>query len=1652
MTEPSKTPASADRPIADPGDLLAAGGLLPAGTTLKDHPTDQISARAYRHPALADRPVVALVGDTIAPGVDNETSLLGFGSPQVAAAVGAGPRRGLGFPAAILVHQPEHQAAALAVVDDMNRAARRAKSKPGHAKDLYDEISRRLEPPSLLPSFYEEAGRAFVAADAHKYAAQMFERAREVERTYALDVDEEARRDAFLEFAFSGALTAKSLANYSSGLSDQLEPEAALDAFVDLSIRRTLGGLPPMADTLKIVKRMAKATERDTKERAATEADLMRVLLSAPATANAPGTFWKSARTILVKLAKDDVDLSLLLLRSWPETGRNRTEFSSWWLELLTDCGAIELLKSAVGPSVDAGIDPAVWLSRFHGYSQPGTWRLAALAPHVHQLINTLAPIIAAGTTPVNFVGPRDNFCAEATDLALELKLPVADPTGSLALRGWIHREDGERRPLTHLLDDPRHRPPLEAAIIEWTGSGSAALLNRFAHFRPAIGRAIENKLETLEAAMASDCRLAMLDLERIGPAGFAHHPDLVARLDAITAADLLARQLRAGVADEMGWPELDAAVEGRTIHLAELGNSWPILTIQTDGMARAIGPAGQVASTPLPKERTTATYIGDQFLMVIPNWEKTEAYWSEEPSNTFKPPGAAYHHMDLGYVITDEKTLSTGGPAIAPGDRARPGRAEGIVGDGTHWWKQVPGTDQRLRWREFDPTTGTTGRESIPTWFEEASTDGWDLQFESTLMPLPASKDIEDTPLGQANGLTGTRITARQLEETDQGRLRSNTRQGRASPLKEVRLERIDGVSLTMTTSVYGRWTPVGLIDWPGCAEPLVLKVGDGSVSLWTASNQLLQCPHGHRDAIRAHGTRLHPPLAFWHHFRPRDREGSQVLRTIDPSAAESLLAPAIDVMIAHNAAHPLPARRNHSRSKDRPEPNLTDIIPAVADLGITSPNLRQGVAGITSIVADLHLSLVVFRGRIAELTTTEPADDVPEVPRLDLKQLGEAMAGLPMRLASGRGPALGNLLHDNHQFRPGDQRYRSATNNSGERVGPSAITMIEGVAPYMARATSPFIDDSDREAILTLLDVWSTTIFCEHPEKFFIGRLISKQDNDGHRNDNGVVWRQRQFSNSNHPVEFLELPNEPNLSAVAPEDEIVERRPVECTWGSPAELQEFIAQVRKRGPVAWQPAAADELARRTGISTAEAKLLWAVCPSLVSYPGSQNQSRLKEVRAALDLKAKEAEVARDTLWRRGDARHQLGRVFDGLLTHGIDRWWEPLGDGPDDSASPVALLAQAVVDRFGKAVSIPEDALSSAPDTRHAAGGREGMLTMLAEPENHQKLGQPANPPTSDDLRIVGGDNPGDMSAAWLEWVIIYLHWALYQRPVGDPLYANVAEVVRTLKQRLDEPERLLTTRGATIHLGSTDEAVANLQRLGPEFTPFHGQTHPRHDGVSTAIDGSSFVAIHEGARYLSARLFLRPARFDELPTEIEAVFDRSASLTALRMIRAGRLDAFAARAADTPVSEGEFEANPAASVPDLVATVGDVHGIDAEPATYYLQLLALLEPTDANVKRWNGWTAARIKKAGAALVEAGLVVEAKRARAGRKFFLPGKWITAKAPHLPLEAWKLESANLELTDDEKVVSPLPLWIEPQPPHIAFAEAWDRSQLNPPT
>lgn len=160
------------------------------------------------------------------------------------------------------------------------------------------------------------------------------------------------------------------------------------------------------------------------------------------------------------------------------------------------------------------------------------------------------------------------------------------------------------------------------------------------------------------------------------------------------------------------------------------------------------------------------------------------------------------------------------------------------------------------------------------------------------------------------------------------------------------------------------------------------------------------------------------------------------------------------------------------------------------------------------------------------------------------------------------------------------------------------------------------------------------------------------------------------------------------------------------------------------------------------------------------------------------------------------------------------------------------------------------------------------------------------------------------------------------------------------------------------------------------------------------------------------------------------------------AIRGVKEGLFDSLIA-ALRRPDSAGGCVMDPRVVAPDTVASVQDSLGISESAATYFLQVLCLVECTDRNVKEWNGWKKKDLDQARAELVAAGHVVEAKRSRAGRTAFLPGVWLEASHPNTPMEEWKVPYYLVRY--NPKVFAVVP-WCPPVlPTDELFAAAWER-------
>ncbi|NUS64774.1 MAG: hypothetical protein HOQ46_14155, partial [Saccharothrix sp.] len=276
-------------------------------------------------------------------------------------------------------------------------------------------------------------------------------------------------------------------------------------------------------------------------------------------------------------------------------------------------------------------------------------------------------------------------------------------------------------------------------------------------------------------------------------------------------------------------------------------------------------------------------------------------------------------------------------------------------------------------------------------------------------------------------------------------------------------------------------------------------------------------------------------------------------------------------------------------------------------------------------------------------------------------------------------------------------------------------------------------------------------------------------------------------------------------------------------------------------------------------------------------------------------------------------------------------------------------------------------------------------------------------------------------DRMALWA--VPQVLVWLAHRLPAGSPLRARLPEALALARQRVAHP-------GFAVDLGRWVEADRLGALLGADI-PTDGGVHRYGDWLELARAGDEYC-----------RLVVRPGLVGQAEHDllgaVVALTDAQDVLRMLDRLADDRLTALCAVPVPEGVDPDAYHQDPMVSVPALVAEVATRFDLTEDAAALYLQLLALPDPTDANVARWTGWKPARLRQARTALAATDLVLTAKRARAGRSLFLPGGWLALSAPHVPLESWKAPMFGYAAGQSGAIV--------PQEPVAdLFARAWQR-------
>ncbi|WP_333767473.1 DNA-binding protein [Streptomyces sp. IBSBF 2435] len=1605
-------------------ELLTAGAVLPPDVPEAGERGVPLTARTYRHPGLDDRVVVRLVAGELGAAEDLAAGFLGLAQDAEPVVVGFGLRQSLGFPEWVLVHHPQDGHHALGVVPDLERAARQARSRPKAALDAFVELGERLAAsvPHFLPTYYEQAGRVFLAEENTTYAAQLFTRARKAEAEHGLEVQEERLDAVFLEFALAGALPVTVLSAYAKELAAQVPPEEALRRFTTLCLRRTAGGLPPAARMATDLRKLARAAGRDAN---LTEQEYLAELLRLPATLRAATSWWKGHRTALVALAGREPHVRGLLLDVIP-AGQD-SEMPALWLGLLADSGATAGLWDTSLPGEQRPRDGAAgWLQRFQTHRERArSWRESGRMPELYPLVVRTADLLraelAASGGALKVLHDLDLI-----DLLLSLDIPVAAPEKNdvLLLTQWALGEG--QRDLVRLAADARFHDAfrrgaerfgsddrtLRAIRLLAASPGGSPLLADWV--RSVVRRFTAVGLPQLPEALA---RLKWLPAEALALA-----EEEVREAAGTDLAPVLQRTLRAGLFDELGWPAWEEAV-GALVPQADIedvvvADAWPHLIVAGAAQARVIGAEGTVLTHDLRIPANSATgdpgfhYVDGELLV---HWSDgsggLRGYWHTRADRPQPLEGARstrgvrmdWYQADMPVTLPlPGGGRTTGGGVLHAGDTTVPPERHVLCDGVSYWvWHAESEAEQARGWYEYDPVTGERGRMSKPAFLADALRDAPEgSSFEGgRLRPSPTPG--AGPACAPVDGLVGLRVVQ--------------------SPDGSVRARDLAGHTATLPANS-GR--PAALVVFPGAAQAHAVVRNSWQLAVVDTDGVITSVAKTDRaPGVFGEGSLLLPPVQFWECLTARDPEGSAALRQLDRDTAAALLTAAAD------------------EDKEALPDAIRSLLP------VTHSALVSGIAGVVRHAAGQRAVLDAAADRLTRaldggLEDTGPAGPADAV-------LLDAMNGL--------GDSSGHWWNRDDEadtvFRTLREMKRAGSGPGAEEAGQTARLHLDGrqlpfgrpglgalidrAAAMAFRAAAGTTAEDHRTALCALLAEFDAlglvpNVRAAHWRKVDLHlaagplRTPSGEWRDGawygllplgggsfvalvargSQDDDGCV-----FSGYFHdPAGRFETPAPYTLRASAPLG----------ADGEADRVSAFLRELAARGPAPWFPQAAEEFARLTGVTETAARLIVAGLPQVDAY---ERAFLTAEAREAIGVKAAPAAVAKDDL--QGVDPAIRAAVVAALLPAEPARLWT---EGPDWSAA-----AEVWNSRVGRRTAVPEELLSDAVRVfRRGQYEVRRILPALLHPAGEPQLSRDLEWAVDGDrVKPVGKDTAG-FTAKTLVGSIGLAAWLAHRLPAGDPIRAALPAALGAVHDRLAHPGLVLDL-GRYIGLPDFRKTAGAPTEVGKGFERYGAVILATHDDLPSP--GIRVALLDEAGHdpYLPA---LRADGGRPDPAEVALRLARSASFAALLA------DPGDPRAGGRGTDGTWWPQDPGRSVPDLVADAATEHGVGEDAARLYLMLLAMPDPTDRMTARWTGWKPARLKAARAELAATDLVVEAVRTRAGRSLFLPGGWVDPKAPHVPLERWKAPLFRDLLAEEDALLGAV---VPTEPAAELYRRAWQR-------
>ncbi len=1532
--------------------LRVGGYVLPGAQISEDIPVDTLDARTFSHAGLPSREVVRLTPSTLAQGEDAAMETLGFSLQDVQGELAVVRQRSLGFPSWVLVNMPSDAAEALSVARVFRRNARQALIKPGAAKSAFDaQIAEVSEfKPHFLPTLCEEMGRVFLASGNSSHAAMFFGKAREVEQKFGLDVDEERRRSVFLEFTLAGAVSAKAMTEYSKDLAHRHGDKEAYDSWADLLVRRTLGGNPLTPSMFKDLKRLAKSAGLKPKD---AEDEVLGKIWHSSSLVRAAASVWVAIGPALSRLSKTEADLPNHLLNLFPHALRSEDSFGQFWFELLHDVGAIAKLKTRKSGGI------ANWFSTFISACRTTSWDDRKCFPEAgFPVLTECAEILVADQVSVVIGG--DEWCDDADldllDHLLELGIPVDAGTAKFEMMHWMNAPaDSEvyQRSLDFVSDHPIFGPRLDLAVgAKIADQDFLAAAQGKAGLTRSRKRWLRRRLDDLSSGSVAAFGKAVKDLTAATDGStFLEFPDLWESIQKLDLAAPFYATLKRGFLGEFDWPTARKAAEelglGKGVAV-EVAGVFPNSVFYNEERALVVNGESVILDHAIAltedDEIQGMRFVGGQLLITFMDDDYDRlGYWSGTPEHRFD--AGALNCNPSWSVYRDDGSVVEGARAFQVGEESPPS-ISAFWSDGKTFWRRA-GNDSTMY--EFDPDTGELGRASLPKAIEDHLEEGWELQTKlSCVYPTPDSS------------LQGT-------------------------------YEGVYFKAVFKKEDEYLTKTPLGVVSG---SVPSLLPLRGGELAVLAKFYELHQPDGTVLDALMPIPTVYLSPASFAH-FSVVDEAASLKLRKIEKNQAAAVLA------------HAIQASENATVFRETWAAGVPDVTPHGIQAVIGESELVRGVER----VADSYLQhLTQFATHIAESN--------------------------PSVAVSFKGPICDPNVWGNFECVTSDGEYSfdnvlygGAERDLNVAIGSLVEFFKEGIKPDVSDdysfdfswafrfpkvlswvAVAPWISDSRQELVECIDAVADSGLFelADNMTMFKTSQASWVQHGVKPRTGTFFIefestriygycgrYECKVYSILAYSTDNMTLP------AGVTATDLMEGVP----WSS-GTAKEFVKLFGEHGPALASREAAQTIAEATGLSVAEAAMVWAMFPNIHASTGPIMEA---ELRNEFELKAAELKAARESL-RDVPGEKRCAVLMDAFPEDVEDFWNAPL--------EVARGLAEAWNKHVGKRVAIPDDVAQAMQKDLPLDNPRAALLRFYTPTFT---VGGTVAHETEERLFFEMKD--GVPSPDALVESLHVLPYLFYTLPVGHPTRQKISKYYSELKKVIFDSDFLLPTSTQFDHVGYPSAVTARLGRLGADQT---------FNGVTYFDDG--FLVLVPAQWGLAAAI--RPAQLLAGKTS-EHIVPKNREAVALQVFV--QMDGLVERAEKSAIPDGGYEANPLHSAPETVAQVQKELDVSEDSAIAFLQTLAMPNPSTKQVRQWNGWSASAYKKAFEPLVEKGLLIDAKRARTGRTFFLDGPWLEFKSPHFPMEAWK-ESLMPQMAADVCQVN-YPV----SAPHELFEQAWTR-------